>query len=480
MKKWMMLAILMVFGSISAAGDTLAMVPDQDGPDAPGMRAEYDRVTAGKMKKYDRLKLEIAELRSRIEDLREKERELLGEKEIAGKAFSEADKAAENAGTNVKKVLEVASGEDEKMRLFAEAGAKESGERREKIKKLQGDLKEVQDRMKELQDSKNRAEEGSAAREKEYKDTLELAAQLKDKSTAEKKSAPAAGAEEARLKTRISEMEAKVQEGEHLKQQLSEEILASAEKIRVVEDEISALEVQDSSKAKELKEKIANFDKARTEDNGKGPAIESLKKGAAEADATRLKTKAALQNIEEEVGKVSGEKILAGKDLAERTDELKVRISALIVKSERDQALLPENAGDDEKDLKKRLKRAEKDVVELQRKTEKALMINKAFKEKFDKEMLKKHFNLAVVYEMNGLYKDAEKEYRECLKIDPTDSDTHYNLAILYDDRLNDNKKAKKHYYKFLALRPIEEPGEIVREWIMRAELEKRLGSTVR
>ena len=79
-----------------------------------------------------------------------------------------------------------------------------------------------------------------------------------------------------------------------------------------------------------------------------------------------------------------------------------------------------------------------------------------------------------------ALYKEAEKEYLECLKISPGDADVHYNLAILYDDRLNDNKKAQHHYYKFLAFRPIGESGERVRDWIMRSELEKRLGSTVR
>ena len=81
---------------------------------------------------------------------------------------------------------------------------------------------------------------------------------------------------------------------------------------------------------------------------------------------------------------------------------------------------------------------------------------------------------------MNGLYKDSEKEYLECLKIDPEDADVHYNLAILYDDRLNDNKKAQKHYYKYLSFRPIGESGERVRDWILRTELERRFGSTVR
>jgi len=193
-----------------------------------------------------------------------------------------------------------------------------------------------------------------------------------------------------------------------------------------------------------------------------------------------VEAKDALRKIEEDLQQVSLEKFQAEKDLVERTGDLKVRIAALVAQNQNDRELLPPTADAGKKDIKAKLKRTEKDLAETQRKAEQVMRDNKELKIKFDKELLTDHFNLAIVYEKNGLYKDSEKEYLECLKIAPEDADVHYNLAILYDDRLNDNAKAQEHYYKFLSYRPIGEPAERVRDWILKSELEKRLGPTVR
>lgn len=453
---------------------------NQERADAPGMRAEYDKISAIKMKKYDELMWEITGTRNRIEELLAKEQKLLGEKEKAEAALAKCSKAAEVAGENVKKALGDASAEDEKMRSFAAVVAKESAARQKKIEKLKADFEELDGKKEQLQSSKNKTEAANAARDTEYKDISKRLLALKAESSAGGKNKAEAEDESARLKKLMSELEIKTHEGELLRQRLSDEILASAEKSRSVEEEISALEREDASRAKELRVKIGDFDKTPNGDQEKVPASKGLKKIAEEANLKWLNAKAALKEIDEALVKVSGEKLQAEKDLVEKTGELKVRISALVVQSARDQELLLQGVNAGEKDIKKRLKRAEKDVVELRRKMERSLWDHKELKTKFNKEMLDKHFNLAVLYEMNGLYKDAEREYLECLKIEPKDADVHYNLAILYDDRLNNNKKAQQHYYKFLACRPIGEPGEDVRDWIMRSELEKRLGSTVR
>lgn len=92
-----------------------------------------------------------------------------------------------------------------------------------------------------------------------------------------------------------------------------------------------------------------------------------------------------------------------------------------------------------------------------------------------DKQRLDMHFNLAVTYDKTGMYAQEEQEYLECLKIDPEDAHVHYNLAILYDDRLNDNTKALKHYKRYLSLRPTGEDAEKVKQWMLYAEEETRL-----
>ncbi len=92
-----------------------------------------------------------------------------------------------------------------------------------------------------------------------------------------------------------------------------------------------------------------------------------------------------------------------------------------------------------------------------------------------DRQRLNMHFNLAVTYDKTGMYAQEEQEYLECLKIDPEDAYVHYNLAILYDDRLNDHAKALRHYRKYLSLKPVGEDAEKIRQWMLYAEEEARL-----
>ncbi|MDD5737113.1 MAG: hypothetical protein PHH20_02330 [Candidatus Omnitrophica bacterium] len=129
-----------------------------------------------------------------------------------------------------------------------------------------------------------------------------------------------------------------------------------------------------------------------------------------------------------------------------------------------------------ESDLKNAQKNADDARKERQATAEQA----KKLKIKTDKERLDMHFNLAVVYEKNGMYVDAEREYYKCLMIDQNDAEVHYNLAILYDDRMNKTSAALVHYKRYLELRPKGESSEEVRQWIFNAEQEARLGVEAR
>lgn len=98
----------------------------------------------------------------------------------------------------------------------------------------------------------------------------------------------------------------------------------------------------------------------------------------------------------------------------------------------------------------------------------------KQIENKVKKETLKFHYNLAVMYDRNGDYKNACKEYLESLKVASNDADTHYNLAIVYDDHLNDKKKAIEHYQKYLELCPTSGDAKKVEYWIVRAKDEMK------
>lgn len=88
----------------------------------------------------------------------------------------------------------------------------------------------------------------------------------------------------------------------------------------------------------------------------------------------------------------------------------------------------------------------------------------------FKNEALKFHYNMALTYDRSKSYKDAAKEYVEALSIFPDDADSHYNLAVLYDDHLRDKNNAVKHYKRYLELRPASSDARKVEYWIVRAE----------
>ncbi|MFA5164243.1 MAG: tetratricopeptide repeat protein [Candidatus Omnitrophota bacterium] len=130
--------------------------------------------------------------------------------------------------------------------------------------------------------------------------------------------------------------------------------------------------------------------------------------------------------------------------------------------------------------LESDLKNAQKNADDAKKEKQAAAAQAKKMKIKTDKERLDMHFNLAVVYEKNGMYADAEREYYKCLQIDPNDAEVHYNLGILYDDRMNKTSAALVHYKRYLELRPKGESSEEVRQWIFNAEQEARLGVEAR
>lgn len=88
-----------------------------------------------------------------------------------------------------------------------------------------------------------------------------------------------------------------------------------------------------------------------------------------------------------------------------------------------------------------------------------------------DREKLNMHYNMASVYARDGKFADAENEYLQALRIDPTDADVHYNLGILYDDEMKQPEKAMVHYRRYLQLNPHGPDADHVRNWLMKIEM---------
>lgn len=81
---------------------------------------------------------------------------------------------------------------------------------------------------------------------------------------------------------------------------------------------------------------------------------------------------------------------------------------------------------------------------------------------------------LGIVYRRMGRFQDARQIYQMALQQDPEYADVHYNLGVLFDLYLQDNRLAIQHYQRFLEL--TGNSDKKVKRWI--AQLNKELNKS--
>jgi len=91
-------------------------------------------------------------------------------------------------------------------------------------------------------------------------------------------------------------------------------------------------------------------------------------------------------------------------------------------------------------------------------------------KEISEREKRDMHYNMAAVYAREGRYAQAESEYLRALRIDPSDADAHFNLAVLYEERMDQPRRAVMHYRRYLMLRPHAADADTVKAWLLDLE----------
>lgn len=85
------------------------------------------------------------------------------------------------------------------------------------------------------------------------------------------------------------------------------------------------------------------------------------------------------------------------------------------------------------------------------------------------------HYNLGVILTEMRKVRPAIAEYQKVFEIRPDDAEAHYNIAILYDQELEDPLKALEHYRAYMKLRPNAPDSQIVHKWIIDKELESKV-----
>lgn len=152
--------------------------------------------------------------------------------------------------------------------------------------------------------------------------------------------------------------------------------------------------------------------------------------------------------------------------LRSENKELQRRIQYVSELEDRQKQLLRENAENREK--LEVMKAKFKDAVP-------GLAKSGRISQKMMRENADMHYNLGTVFLHNKQYKEAIKEYERVLELRPNDSETHYNLGVLYDDYLRDREKALYHYQKYLAINPKSADAKKVETYILSLELEQKV-----
>ncbi|MDD3375613.1 MAG: tetratricopeptide repeat protein [Candidatus Omnitrophica bacterium] len=87
------------------------------------------------------------------------------------------------------------------------------------------------------------------------------------------------------------------------------------------------------------------------------------------------------------------------------------------------------------------------------------------------KDTIKLHYNLANLFFEQGKYQMASAEYKRVLDLMPQDAATHYNLAFVSEQYLDDYKTALKHYEIYLAMASDAEDINVVKNKILELKL---------
>lgn len=492
--------------------------------------ADYEEVKAIEMKKCADLRSEIWVLRDSARALIAKLNKLTADKEKRDADIAKCAETYKVSEDNIRAAARGISARDKQFTGLMAAGNKENEARAKKIDDLKEDLKASDAKIKMLQNEKSRIDNDLKNKNVEYNAEMEKLNAVKNRLAEEKKEREAARMkggesadkdslsakepapvkdESADIKKNMDAMMATAGKWETARQKLMNEIGAVTAVKKAQEEKIAALEKENELKLKELKAISGDLETAKKNTLVK---IEKLKKKGLLAGVRLRAARSANKKLEDDIKNIMQEKRRAEKAFKIKTDDLKVRIAVLLDESEQNnppeklpgaaqvkkglskgeeltmklddifETLTDENDRliAENKATQARLRRAEQNAKAARRKAQQAVKAPEELRTRVNKERIDMHFNLAVLYDKNGLYRDAEREYLKCLRIDPKDAGVHYNIAILYDDKVNNNSKAMYHYRKFLALRPMGDTAERVRDWITKLELENRLGKELR
>ncbi len=287
------------------------------------------------------------------------------------------------------------------------------------------------------------------------------------------------------------------QEGATATKELKEEVERSQQRSKWLETYIESVETQSKEKEKTiliLEKKNRKLEKTN-EDLDKDHAVLKAKQRRLNKEKNRLEGEAkGLRKHKDRLGKKVIKAVEEKKDLEERIQQLETRTEISEDKWEqktlgqqqekKDLQTLLDNQKKEYMEtiheLNKKLAKVQGEVSSSQKKSEQAMLLKqiaegekKRDERQLRKESIAMRYKLALVYQKTDRYKEAEKEYMKVLSFDPNNSAVHYNLGVLYDDHLRNNKKAVHHYQQYIKFSPDAKDVSLVKEWVLKIQNKK-------
>ena len=257
--------------------------------------------------------------------------------------------------------------------------------------------------------------------------------------------------EKARLESELQALRSAQAQGEAA----SPAPKAGSELFRQIEDENRALkqkllEVEQArQEAAEAREKMSQRDQKHDEDIAREREKQKeLKEELSRVESSKKDHRQTLERLLQTIPQLE-------KELEELRRNLQIKDGLV---SDKDQEL---------QSLRMELERREQRLIKAERMAKLMEKTREEVRVVSEKEKRDMHYNMAAVYVKEGRPREAEQEYLRALQLDPTDADVHYNLAILYEDEFNNDRKAARHFRRYLKLAPNAEDAEVVKSWLM-------------
>ena len=91
---------------------------------------------------------------------------------------------------------------------------------------------------------------------------------------------------------------------------------------------------------------------------------------------------------------------------------------------------------------------------------------------RFGADIVALYHTIGISYNMLGMNKEALKAFQMAVELDPNHAESHFDLARVYIEYLDDSESAVPHFRRYVQLRPEAKDAERIRGWLMKAEKE--------